>query len=106
MRTVQICNTGITPGSGIGNRRRAISESTLGVPVVAVGVPTVADASVIVRDAFKAGGMGELPPAVEAAMGRRGSYFVSPKECDAGVEILSRVLSEAINRAFGISLHN
>ncbi len=49
-RSVQVSNTGIYPGSGIGNRRKEISKDTLGVPVVAIGVPTVVDAAVIVCD--------------------------------------------------------
>lgn len=49
-KTIQITNTGIHPGSGIGNKREEISYETLGIPVIAIGVPTVVDASVIVRD--------------------------------------------------------
>ena len=52
-RTIQITNTGIHPGSGVGNHRNAITEETLGVPVIAVGVPTVVDAATIVSDAFE-----------------------------------------------------
>ena len=46
--TVQITNTGISPGSGIGNHRKEISEKSMGVPVVAIGVPTVVDAGTII----------------------------------------------------------
>lgn len=49
-KTIQITNTGIHPGSGIGNKRKEISEETLGIPVIAIGVPTVVDATVIVSD--------------------------------------------------------
>jgi len=49
-RTIQICNTGIAPGAGVGNNRKEISESTLGVPVIAIGVPTVVDAATITND--------------------------------------------------------
>ncbi len=49
-KTIQMTDTGIHPGSGIGNARKEISESTIGVPVIAIGVPTVVDASVIVSD--------------------------------------------------------
>ncbi len=49
-RTVQICDTGIHPGAGVGNNRKEISEKTLGVPVIAVGVPTVVDAATITDD--------------------------------------------------------
>ena len=49
-KTIQITNTGIHPGSGIGNKRKEISSDTLGIPVIAIGVPTVVDAAVIVSD--------------------------------------------------------
>lgn len=49
--TIQVADTGITPGGGVGNSRKALNESTLGVPVIAVGVPTVVDASTLAHDA-------------------------------------------------------
>ena len=49
-KTIQITDTGIQPGSGIGNKRKEISQDTLGIPVIAIGVPTVVDAAVIVGD--------------------------------------------------------
>ena len=49
-RTVQMCNTGIVPGSGVGNSRQEISRRTVGVPVISIGVPTVVDASAFVND--------------------------------------------------------
>ena len=49
-KTIQITDTGIHPGSGIGNKRKEISLETLGIPVIAIGVPTVVDATVIVSD--------------------------------------------------------
>ena len=52
-RTIQISNTGIHPGSGVGNHRNAIDEEVLGVPVIAMGVPTVVDAATIVADALE-----------------------------------------------------
>lgn len=52
-KTVQITNTGIHPGSGIGNNRKEISSKTLNIPVIAIGVPTVVDAATIVTDTFK-----------------------------------------------------
>ncbi|MFY0545130.1 GPR endopeptidase [Brevibacillus sp. H7] len=50
--TIQISDTGIHPGSGVGNKRKAIDEKTLGIPVIAIGVPTVVFASTIVNDAI------------------------------------------------------
>ncbi len=52
-KTIQITNTGIHPGSGVGNNRKEINEKTLGIPVIAIGVPTVVDAATIVSDTFK-----------------------------------------------------
>lgn len=52
-KTIQITNTGIHPGSGVGNNRKELNEETLGIPVIAIGVPTVVDASTIVSDTFK-----------------------------------------------------
>lgn len=49
-KTIQITNTGIHPGSGVGNKRKEISYDTIGIPVIAIGVPTVVDATVIVSD--------------------------------------------------------
>lgn len=49
-RTIQVCDTGISPGAGVGNNRKEISKKTLGVPVIAIGVPTVVDAATITHD--------------------------------------------------------
>ena len=52
-RTIQITNTGIHPGSGVGNHRDAMTQESLGVPVIAIGIPTVVDAATIVNDAIE-----------------------------------------------------
>ena len=49
-RTIQITDTGIHPGSGIGNNRKEISYDTIGIPVIAIGVPTVVESSILVND--------------------------------------------------------
>lgn len=51
--TIQIADTGISPGAGVGNKRKALNEETLGIPVVALGVPTVVDASTIANDSIE-----------------------------------------------------
>ena len=51
-RTIQLTNTGIHPGSGVGNSRKEISEDTLGLPVIAIGIPTVVDGPVLIADAI------------------------------------------------------
>lgn len=52
-RTIQVSDAGIHPGSGVGNHRNAITKESLGVPVIAIGVPTVVDAATIVGDAIE-----------------------------------------------------
>ena len=52
-KTIQISNTGITPGAGVGNTRKEISEKTMGVPVIAIGVPTLVEAATIVADSIE-----------------------------------------------------
>lgn len=121
-RTIQITDTGIHPGSGVGNHRHPLTQETLGVPVLAIGVPTVVDAATIVNDA-----MSNLLTAL--ATQRRDRYFgversyrsldeveqyelvrellaphlntlyVTGKDIDASVNRLSALVSEAINLA-------
>ncbi len=87
--TVQMCNTGIVPGSGVGNSRKEISERTLGVPVIAIGVPTVVDAATLVAD--YAG--------VNAAGDDADSMMVTPREVDLMIERAAKLTSLAINCA-------
>ena len=90
-RTIQICDTGISPGSGVGNKRAELSKQTLGVPVIAVGVPTVVDAKTIVSDALGEE-IGSLQKSLEELM-------VTPREIDSLILSISRILSLAIGRA-------
>ena len=85
--TIQICNTGIFPGSGIGNHRSGINQSTLKTPVIAIGVPTVIDAAV-----FRGNGRRTNEP-----------MMVAPKDIDAIAENASKIIGYAINQAFGIT---
>ncbi len=98
--TVQICDTGIAPGSGVGNHRAAIDRSALGVPVIAVGVPTVVDSSALVYDVLNRAGIGEIDGALRAVLENGKSFFVSPKECDVICEQVATVLARAIGLAF------
>ena len=119
--TIQIADTGINPGSGIGNKRTAISKETLGVPVIAIGVPTVVDAATMANDTIdlmlknmdkntsqntndydrikpmqqeeKYGLIKEvLDPYV-------GDLVVTPKEIDEIIDSVSDVVSQGINYA-------
>ena len=89
-RTIQISDAGIHPGSGVGNHRNSLTRETTGVPVVAIGVPTVVDAATIVYDAT--GGR-------EAILPNLNSMFVTPKDIDETIKRLSFTIAEALNLA-------
>jgi len=90
--TVQMTDTGIFPGSGVGNHRAEISERTVGVPVISIGVPTVIDASVL-ADEFAIGGVSEKNRA------RAEKLMVTPREIDVLILRASRLVSLAVNCA-------
>ncbi|MBO5269469.1 MAG: GPR endopeptidase, partial [Clostridia bacterium] len=100
--TVQLSDTGLNPGSGVGNRRKAIDRETVGCPVIALGVPTVVDSSTLVWDALYRAGFSEsdLGSEITHVLESGRSYFVSPKEIDALTEYFSDLLAESIDRAF------
>ena len=107
--TIQIADTGITPGSGVGNHQKALTKETLGVPVIAVGVPMVVYASTIASDAMayltEADGASEadeelLTACVERVVSAHlGDLIVTPREVDALVERMAGILAEGINLA-------
>lgn len=120
-RTIQIADTGIHPGSGVGNHRNAITKETIGVPVIAIGVPTVVDAATIVNDTME-----NLLMALETSETLKGvgvvmqgysatekyelvkelispnlnGLFVTPKDIDETVKRISYTISEALNHLF------
>ena len=118
--TIQLSDTGIHPGSGVGNHRNSLTEETLGVPVFAIGVPTVVGAAAIVHDTV--GAMVEVLKR-ESGTRRYGDYiegmepeeqyelireilepqfgpmYVTPHNIDERVENLSFTISEAIHKA-------
>lgn len=96
--TVQLCDRGLAPGSGVGGRRVPIDRETLGVPVMSLGAPTVVDSVTLVRDALEKAGVGER----EAILGKVKGFFVSPGDADAAVACLASILSRAIDFAFSI----
>ena len=98
--TVQISDAGIQPGSGVGNRRSAISRETLGIPVIAVGVPTVVDSATLVYDALAEAGIQEPSEQLIRVLERGRSFFVSPKDSDAVTACFSEILARAIDLAF------
>lgn len=94
-RAVQIADTGIVPGSGVGNARMALTRETLGVPVVSIGVPTVVDAVTLAADLLPGGA-----EAVPEALRRQGrSLFVTPKDVDEQIRELGKVVGYAVNLA-------
>ena len=85
--TIQLCNTGIQPGSGVGNRRREINERTLGVPVIAVGIPTVVDAATLCCDLT-----GRAPESSDFA-----DMMITPKDTDIITSAGARLIALGIN---------
>ena len=104
-RTIQITDTGIHPGSGVGNHRNGLTEDNLLVKVIGIGVPTVVDAATIVHDS-----MAHLLDALDEAEQKEfleemisphlHSMFVTPKDVDETVKYLSFTISEGLNMAF------
>ena len=141
-KTIQITDTGISPGSGVGNRRKELSEKTMGVPVIAIGVPTVVDAVTITSDAIdlvvkylsKATNEKKVHEPIEnyepteetkeILMGQIGllteeekknlikevltpngyNMMVTPKEVDADIEDLSKIIATGLDMALHYGL--
>lgn len=107
-RTIQITNTGIQPGSGVGNHRNALTEESLGVPVIAIGIPTVVDAATIVNDALEKLLEEEQEDDSVKYMGRHhlslpelNNMYMTGKDIDAVIKRVSFTVSEGINQALG-----
>lgn len=98
--TIQLSDTGIEPGSGIGNRRSAVNRETIGYPVMAIGVPTVVDCATLVFDSLSRAGIGDLEGEIGDSLDEERDLFVSLRDCDVVSEEISKILSRAINRAF------
>lgn len=96
-RTVQIADTGIVPGSGVGNARAALNKETLGVPVIAVGVPTVVDAATLCADVLAEAGRPGLDPGALGSGGR--GVIVTPREIDSQVADISKVIGYGLSLA-------
>ena len=95
--TVQFSDTGIIPGSGVGNHRSALNRETLGVPVLAVGVPTVVDAATLTADLLEESGLPE--PDMETLRSRPENLMVTPRDIDQQVRDLGKVIGYGINLA-------
>lgn len=121
--TIQMSDTGISPGSGVGNKRMSLNKETLGIPVLAIGVPTVVDAATLINDTMdklldemseksqKGGEFYKMLKSLdkdekynliyEILTPCDGNMFVTPKEVDAVVKRLANIISNSIN----IALH-
>ena len=100
--TVQLSDTGITPGSGVGNARAALDRASLGVPVIAVGVPTVVDGATLAADLLAEAGQAHLDP--QALQGAGEGLMVTPRDIDARVTDLAKVVGFGINLALQTGL--
>ncbi len=98
--TVQLSDTGIEPGSGVGNHRRAITYKSMGVPVVALGVPTVVNSATLVWDALHEAGINGEDPRIAEVLEKGKTFFVSPKESDLICESIAELFARAIGLAF------
>lgn len=99
-RTIQIADTGIVPGSGVGNARMALDREALGIPVIAVGVPTVVDAGTLCLDLLEDAGENNFDPSI--FRGEGAEWFVTPRNVDSQVDILSRILGLGISTALHV----
>ena len=82
--------------------RKDISKKTLGVPVIAIGVPTVVDSTTLVYYALEAASIENIPNEILEALDNNRSFFVTPKECDILCESVSNLLSKALEKAFAL----
>lgn len=105
--TIQITDTGINPGSGVGNNRKAINQESIGTKVIALGVPTVVDAFTIVADTMasymQTGGFSEVEINKfinEIRSNQIENMFVTPKNIDESIKRISYTVSEALNSCF------
>lgn len=109
-RTIQITDTGIQPGSGVGNNRNALTCESLGIPVIAIGIPTVVDAATIVADALErlTGECADIDSNIRLgeypkAMTELCNMYVTSKDIDAVIKMLGYTVSEGINIALKLS---
>ena len=104
-RTIQIADTGIHPGSGVGNHRNEISYETLGVPVIAIGVPTVVDAATIVRDTMEnlistLDNDDKYEMVQDLIAPHLYGMFVTPKDIDESIDRIGATIAEGLNMLF------
>ena len=94
---VQLSDTGIIPGSGVGNHRHPLNAETLGVPVIAIGVPTVVDSATLAADLLEETGVTDYDE--EKLRASRQNLMVTPRDIDQQVRDLGKVIGYGINWA-------
>lgn len=99
--TIQLCDTGIQPGAGMGNRRKAISEETLGCKVISVGVPTVIDSRTLIIEAAENIASWDEQKTGEYLDSREFDMIVTSTDIDEIIKDFSEIIANAIN----ITLH-
>ena len=115
--TIQIADTGIVPGAGVGNTRKELSKNTLGIPVIAIGIPTVVETAVLVNDCLdvfiqklqdeaksndylnKLKEEDNYEEIKEALLPKEYNLIVTPKEIDDLIENMKDVVARGINFA-------
>lgn len=98
--TVQITDTGVSPGSGVGNKRNRIDKNSIGVPVIAIGVPTVVDAATMAADALQKAGMSEEETERLLRSSEENELMmVTPKEIDNVIDRAAALVAMSINSA-------
>ena len=105
-RTIQLTDAGIIPGSGVGNARAALNSRSLGVPVTAIGVPTVVDAATVAAEVFSLAG--ETAPDEKKLREVSGGMIVTPREIDVRADDISKFIAYGINLALhdGLSIED
>ena len=96
-RVIQVTDAGIVPGSGVGNHRAALNRETLGVPVFAIGVPTVVDSATLAADILEESGVEKVDE--ERLRGEHDAFMVTTRDIDQQVRDLSKVVGYGINWA-------
>ena len=103
--TIQISDTGISPGAGVGNNRTKLSQETLGIPVIGIGVPTVVDASTLALDLFDTEDV-KFSEQLKSMVNPNGRQMVvTPKEIDLLINRTSELIALAINYALHSDLN-
>lgn len=97
--TIQICNTGISPGSGVGNARPGLNQESMGIPVIGIGVPTVVDAQTLAKNLLNSDTTRYSEKISQKTAPRGELMMVTPREIDLLIERSSKLLAMSINGA-------